>query len=83
VTNEFLPAWIRMMIRPGSVMTVRPPSWTSWRWLAEVVEPARSLRLWRPGAIGVNACAGGGAAGSGAVTVGGGRRTIVGGGAAL
>jgi hypothetical protein len=55
-----------MMIRPGSLMTVRPPSWVSRRW------PRKSLTLrgpWiaAPGAIGFSATAGGGAAGSGAV----------------
>ena len=49
-----------MMIRPGSVKTVRPPSWVSRRAAAEVIHASRP-RAAAPGAIGVRACAGGGA----------------------
>src|SRR5215204_2563788 len=58
-----------MMIRPGSVMMVRPPCWLSRRW------PRKSSRRCGPdgrvpGAMAVIPAAGGGAAGSGAVTCG-------------
>src|SRR5882672_9933848 len=63
-----------MMIRPGSVKTVRPPCWTSCR-CPRNSSIRRGPCTAAPGAIGVRAAAGGGAAGSGVVTCGGARRT--------
>src|SRR5206468_2283761 len=61
-------------IRPGSVMTVRPPCWTSWRWSRKASSRRGSCAA-APGPIGVRAVVGAGAAGSGVVTCGGARRT--------
>jgi hypothetical protein len=67
------PLGSRMMMRPGSVKTVRPPSWVSRRALRKS-SSRRGPCTVAPGAIGVRACAGRGMVGSGALTVGGGPR---------
>jgi hypothetical protein len=68
------PPGSRTMIRPGSVMIVRPPSWVSCRALRKSSR-RRGPAAAAPGAIGVSAWAGRGMAGSGAATVGGARRS--------
>ena len=67
------PLGSRMMTRPGSVMTVRPPCWVSCR-SARKSLTFRGPGAAAPGAIGRSATAGAGAAGSGVVTVGAARR---------
>src|SRR5437899_3363476 len=62
------------MIRPGSVMTVRPPSWVSRRALRKSSNRC-GPRGAAPGTNGVRAWAGGGGAGSGGGPAGGARPT--------